>query len=138
MQSSSDRISKSGHRRRRRPANKIASLDSLGDALPEVEEQAEPGKVRHRSLKSRKGALKRKERVVKGEMQRFGMSMARLVETPAEKTAGAASNEDDRKMDEVKGEEKSTAEAPTANRWAALRGYISATMEQNPAFANKK
>jgi hypothetical protein len=42
-------------------------------------------------------------------------------------------------QEQQKTAEASSAEssAPTANRWAALRGYISATMEQNPAFANK-
>ena len=35
---------------------------------------------------------------------------------------------------------KTTVGAPatsTSNRWAALRGFISATMEQNPAFTSK-
>ncbi|KAG6039874.1 hypothetical protein E4U41_001951 [Claviceps citrina] len=31
----------------------------------------------------------------------------------------------------------SAAPSATANRWAALRGYISSTMEQNPAFARR-
>ena len=96
--------------------------------------------MRHKSLKSRKGALKRKERVVKGEMQRFGMSMAKLAEAPAASTTSAApSNQtgDDAKLEEAKSDDRQSAEAPTANRWAALRGYISSTMEQNPAFANK-
>ncbi|SCN90534.1 uncharacterized protein FFE2_06991 [Fusarium fujikuroi] len=121
----SARISKST--KRRRPSKKLAAnLESLADALPELEEGAEveQGKVRHKSLKSKKGALKRKERVVKGEMERFGVSMARLTQQD-----GAA-------VQKVETEEK-TAPAPTANRWAALRGYISSTMEQNPAFAEK-
>lgn len=40
----------------------------------------------------------------------------------------------DEKMDD---EEKKAVPPATANRWAALRGYISSTMEQNPAFAGK-
>ncbi|KFH48657.1 hypothetical protein ACRE_003430 [Hapsidospora chrysogenum ATCC 11550] len=148
VQSSSDKISKSGHRRRRRPANKIASLDSLADALPELEEQVEAGKVRHKSLKSRKGALKRKEKVVKGEMQRFGVSMAKLAGTPGASADNAVDSAvadgDEMEARSASQEQQKTAEAPsagssapTANRWAVLRGYISATMEQNPAFANK-
>jgi hypothetical protein len=101
----------------------------LADALPELEEgvEVEQGKVRHKSLKSKRGALKRKERVVKGEMERFGVSMARLTQQD-----GAAAQKV-----EMESTEERTAPAPTANRWAALRGYISSTMEQNPAFAEK-
>ena len=127
-------------------------MDSLADALPELEAgeggSAElKGKIRHKSLKSKKGALKRKERVVKGEMERFGVSMARLTGTPEERKrvktpAGIRGHDDEAEMD---GQEDQTVEktapaqaAPaTANRWAALRGYISATMEQNPAFEGK-
>ncbi|KAK0624784.1 ribosome biogenesis protein SLX9-domain-containing protein [Bombardia bombarda] len=86
--------SKALNRRRRRPSRKlVATLASLGDALDDISdeirhdeetgaamdaEQAAQGKVRHRSLKSRPGALKRKEKVVKGEMARFGRSLAQL------------------------------------------------------------
>ncbi|RGP58849.1 ribosome biogenesis protein slx9 domain-containing protein [Fusarium sporotrichioides] len=126
----SARISKST--KRRRPSKKLATtLDGLADALPELEEAnaEQQGKIRHKSLKSKKGALKKKEKVVKGEMERFGVSMARLT---AQDEAKAVPQ--DEKMDE---EEKKAAPAATANRWAALRGFISSTMEQNPAFVEK-
>ncbi|EKJ74879.1 hypothetical protein HYE68_009117 [Fusarium pseudograminearum] len=126
----SARISKST--KRRRPSKKLATtLDGLADALPELEEAdaEQQGKIRHKSLKSKRGALKKKERVVKGEMERFGVSMARLTAQEEEKVVPQ-----DEKMDE---EEKKAAPAATANRWAALRGYISSTMEQNPAFTGK-
>ncbi|KAF5234633.1 hypothetical protein FAUST_7503 [Fusarium austroamericanum] len=125
----SARISKST--KRRRPSKKLATtLDGLADALPELEEAdaEQQGKIRHKSLKSKRGALKKKERVVKGEMERFGVSMARLT-AQEEKVVPQ-----DEKMDD---EEKKAVPAATANRWAALRGYISSTMEQNPAFAGK-
>ncbi|CEI68382.1 hypothetical protein FVEN_g5455 [Fusarium venenatum] len=125
----SARISKST--KRRRPSKKLATtLDSLADALPELEEAdaEQQGKIRHNSLKSKKGALKKKEKVVKGEMERFGVSMARLTAQDEAKPVPQDENMD---------EEKKTAPAATANRWAALRGYISSTMEQNPAFAGK-
>ena len=115
----------------RRPKNKIASLDSLADALPDLLEDDDAGgienlrKIKHRSLKSKKGALKRKEMVVKGEMERFGASMARMTET---ETSGP--------LPPAQGESEN-AKPATSDRWAALRGYISSTMEQNPAFANK-
>ncbi|KEZ46374.1 hypothetical protein SAPIO_CDS0686 [Scedosporium apiospermum] len=114
--------------KRRRPSKKlVATLEDLVDALPEVEElSAEAvGKVRHKSLKSRPGALKRKEKIVRGEMERFGESMARLV-AGGGATGGLGGGEGEKK-----------AANPTGNRWAALKGYISATMEQNPAFAAK-
>jgi len=93
------------------------------------------GKVGHKSLRSKKGALKRKERVVKGEMERFGASMARLagvVQAPAPREGARDVEEAERK--EAPQPERAAAPA-TSNRWAALRGYISATMQQNPAFA---
>ena len=124
----SARVSKS--QKRRRPKNKLAaSLDSLADALPDLDDNeggkdALAGKIGHKSLRSKKGALKRKERIVKGEMDRFGVSMAKLSETAAAKDKDAAAKS-----------KEEPAPQGTANRWAALRGYISATMEQNPAFA---
>lgn len=67
-------------------------------------------------------------------MERFGVSMARL--TGVEETKATK-----KKVEEKVVETDTAASAPapaTANRWAALRGYISATMEQNPAFTDKK
>ncbi|KAI0020185.1 ribosome biogenesis protein SLX9-domain-containing protein [Xylariomycetidae sp. FL0641] len=139
--------------KRRRPSKKlVANLESLADALPdllaggETEEglrQLREGKVRHKSLRSRKGALKRKERVVRGEVERFGVSLARL------NAVGAA---DQNTQMRIEGQEPTNAEqdaagadpqtqpppASTSSRWAALRGFISATMEQNPAFVGKQ
>lgn len=65
--------------------------------------------------------------VVKGEMERFGASMAKLTETPAQTEA----------KDTAMTTEAQAAQPATSDRWAALRGYISTTMEQNPAFAKK-
>ena len=114
----------------------MATLESLGDALDDITnelaekgegmmdaEQAAQGKVRHKSLKSRPGALKRKEKVVKGEMERFRKSLAQLAMVP--------------QVEKVEGASEQPAPAVTSNRWAALRGFISSTMEQNPAFLNK-
>ncbi|KAK0391445.1 hypothetical protein NLU13_0946 [Sarocladium strictum] len=139
--SSSAGISKS-KKRTRRPGKKLlaaSNLGSLADALPDLEDESmggreERGKVRHRSLKSKKGAMKKKERVVKGEMQRFGASMAKLTGMEEAAAAPPATTE---KMDTTAQGDKGEAQLAkgTANRWAALRGYISSTMEQNPAFA---
>lgn len=144
------RISSSGIKKsskRRRPSKKLAtSLDSLADALPEIieGEDVEKGKVRHKSLKSKRGALKKKERIVKGEMERFGVSMARLtgqVEQVKTVPAGIQTEEDDDDEDEGMADKSAVAKSAqppaTSNRWAALRGYISSTMEQKPAFTDK-
>lgn len=125
--------------KRRRPNKKlVATMESLADALPELNneadgnvEQLREGKVRHKSLRSRPGALKRKEKVVKGEMARFGASMAALAktgETEAPVAAGGMEIEEDR------GEAAAAPAPSTSNRWALLRKHISSTMEQNPAF----
>lgn len=95
-------------------------------------EQAAQGRVRHRSLKSRPGALKRKERVVRAEMERFGRSLANMStagEEVEKKQGGEAM--------ETETQQQQQQAAPAASRWAALRGQISKTMEQNPAFLNK-
>ncbi|KAK4465542.1 ribosome biogenesis protein SLX9-domain-containing protein [Cladorrhinum samala] len=150
-------VSKPGGKnsKRRRPSKKlVATLESLGDALDDITEQIahedaqrpEDGKVRHRSLKSRPGALKRKEKVVKGEMERFGRNLAQLAALENKEHQ----QQEQQKMMEVDGRQAQTGTQPastpapapaaapaTANRWAALRGFISSTMEQNPAFAGK-
>ncbi|KAL1897820.1 hypothetical protein Cpir12675_002165 [Ceratocystis pirilliformis] len=141
-----------------RRANKKLNitLTSLADALPNLTGDAEmddsaaaaAGKIRHKSLKSRPGALKRKEVVVKSEMSRFGANMAQLatVSEAAPKINTPAPAKLSRKQQKLQSHQQSQAPAPvpvpqmetsTTNRWAALRGFISATMEQNPAFVNK-
>lgn len=120
-----------------------------GEAMMDAE-QAAQGKVRHRSLKSRPGALKRKERVVKGEMERFGRSLAQLAMIPpapapagvAEKVKGGKAESGDMEVEKQDGDGPAKSgqqqqQSATSNRWAALRGFISATMEQNPAFLKK-
>lgn len=111
------------------------TMDSLADALPELEsgeggEEILSGKIKHKSLKSKKGALKKKEQVVKGEMERFGVSMAKLSETQQQQQ-----QQPQQTSSQVTSQDTNTG--ATSSRWAALRGYISATMEQNPAFASK-
>ncbi|OTA52143.1 hypothetical protein K449DRAFT_403119 [Hypoxylon sp. EC38] len=143
--------------KRRRPGKKlVTNLDSLAKALPdllaegETEEglrQMREGKVRHRSLRSRRGALKRKERIVKGEVERFGVSLARLSAVQEKRREMEVDGDGDgdqnaegvvSESQTVEGQASGPAPTSTANRWAALRGFISATMEQNPAFVAKK
>ncbi|KAM0463164.1 hypothetical protein ACHAPV_003291 [Trichoderma viride] len=143
----SSRISKKALKRggRSKKSTTLNSLDSLADALPELaagEGAAEilSGKIRHESLRSKKGALKRKERLLKGEMERFGVSMAQLSSMPAQRQNGSQFAEK-AAVPTASASSNPSASAPApavSNRWAALRGYISATMEQNPAFVNKE
>lgn len=148
-------------KKRRRPSKKlVTTLESLGDALEDIQAQMDEedewegvdsgdearqqGKVRHKSLKTRPGALKRKEKIVRGEMERFGVSLAQLAGVAAAAGTGAGTGTGGaEKMDadmggkQGTGVETQTQGQGTSSRWAALRGFISATMEQNPAFLNK-
>lgn len=104
-------------------------------------EQAAQGRVRHRSLKSRPGALKRKERVVRAEMERFGRSLASMSGAAAaeekQATVQQGGQPGGEAMETETQQQQQQPAAPAASRWAALRGQISKTMEQNPAFLNK-
>ncbi|KAL2271424.1 hypothetical protein VTJ83DRAFT_795 [Remersonia thermophila] len=155
-------------KKRRRPSKKlVATLESLEDALDDIRaemaddeasgrvmdaEQARQGKVRHKSLKTRPGALKKKEKLVKGEIERFRVNLAQLANissasaaagstgsakaTAAQGSRSAQNQQAGEEMDTAGGnQEQGQAQAQaTSSRWAALRSFISATMEQNPAF----
>lgn len=119
--------------KRRRPSKKlVANLDSLADALPDAAEgdQSEMGDqahiIRHKTLKHRPGAMKRKEKLEHLERDRFMKNMAQMAAmetTTVPPTTGS----------EVNIESNSNS-----NRWAALRGFISQTMEHQPAFRDRK
>lgn len=120
-------------KKRRRPSKKlVADLESLANALPDdadggTGEGVESGnaKIRHRSLKSRPGAMKRKGKLETMEKERFGKNMAQMVTGTA--TAAPKSAE---------GSMAGAANGGGASsaRWAALRGFIQQTMEQKPEF----
>lgn len=115
---------------RRRPNKKlVATLDSLAAALPDEDspEQGAPAGpeakdqvniIRRKSMKSRPGAMKRREKLDQGERERFAKNLAQMAVSPtaADAQAGAA---------------EGTAGA-TSQRWAALRGFIAQTLEQKP------
>ena len=143
-----------GHakKKRRRPSKKlVATLESLADALPELTgadgnaDELARGKVRHKSLRTRPGGLGRKERLMRAEMARFGASLSQLGRV----AEGAGAREaqpggGDMDVDDVETREAGrgdsheggspVSKSSTANRWAALRGFIAATMERSPAF----
>ncbi|KAG8157190.1 hypothetical protein KVR01_012898 [Diaporthe batatas] len=124
--------------------NAATNLTSLSDALPSLTEDEvragetqAAGRVRHKSLKSTPGALRRKERLVRGEMERFGLSLAQL-STVREQPAPTPAAAEGMNVEDKDGEEENRAPVQsTAGRFAALRGFIAATMEQNPAFSRQ-
>ncbi|TAQ87295.1 hypothetical protein B7494_g4396 [Chlorociboria aeruginascens] len=98
--------------KRRRPNKKlVATLESLADALPEVEEKEEggEGKIKHKSLKSRPGAMKKREKLERMERERFGKNMAILATGPESERG---------KLVEGSVGEKDTEGARTAGRLA--------------------
>lgn len=149
-------VEKNSGPKRRRPAKKMAAAEGmagqLANALPDVDAAWEDedewegfgekeggsakrrrrraeggdGKMVMRSLKNRPGAMKRKDRLQKAEVERFGRNLAQLTGhvnsgagQGAEKNGGVAVDAKD---------------AGQSNKWAALRNFISTTMEQDPAF----
>ncbi|KAL4907419.1 ribosome biogenesis protein SLX9-domain-containing protein [Aspergillus multicolor] len=118
----------SGKSNKRRRASKklVANLESLADALPEAEtERNGPGQIniiKHKTLQHRPGAQKRKEKLEKSERDRFAKNMAQMSNIP---TTAAPNSEP-------------AAAESVSNRWAALRGFISQTMEHQPAFKTNK
>ena len=83
-------------------------------------------KIKHKSLKSRPGAGKKKERLVAMERERFAKNLAEM-------SAGSASRDvaADGGM-AVDGKEGEGTKGGSQDRWAAIRGFISQTMERRP------
>jgi len=117
------RIEKSSSKvqKRRRPNNKlVANLESLADALPGLEAVGDGevvlshAKIQKKSLKSRPGAMKKKERLEMMEKDRFNRNLAQMAMTSG--TAGSSS---------------------TADRWAALKNHVQTNMEVKLEFVNK-
>lgn len=133
------RIEKSSQKtpKRRRVSKKLATLESLADALPDADtedQQQNPNSqvniIKQKTLKHKPGAEKRRQKLEQLERDRFAKNMAQMAAigttqaapTTAEGTSSTAT-------EEANG---------TSNRWAALRSFISQTMEQQPVFrANK-
>ncbi|MCJ1364233.1 hypothetical protein MMC16_003342 [Acarospora aff. strigata] len=118
-------------KKRRRPSKKlVANLGSLANALPDdggIGAILDSGdtKIRHKSLKSRPGAMKRKEKLETMERERFSRNMAQMVGATATAPAKGA---------EQTGAISVTGSTTSSSRWAALRGFIQQTMEQKPEF----
>ncbi|OAP62394.1 hypothetical protein AYL99_04597 [Fonsecaea erecta] len=125
--------------RRRRPNNKlVTTLDALAAALPDDDElntstderaRDQVNIIRRKSMKSRPGALKRREKLDKGERDRFAKNMAQLA-APKPISGGAA----EAAGSGVGGQDTTTAIPSTSERWAVLRGFISQTLETRPGL----
>jgi hypothetical protein len=84
------------------------------------------GKMIMTSLKHRPGAMKKKMVLEGREMERFQKNLAVMVGGSNSGQAGSASRS---------GTTQAGSAPQQADRWAALRGFISNTMVQNKAFA---
>ncbi len=127
---------KTKSKKRRSSKKLITTLDSLIDALPDDEELLQPHSssgdgpdgqvniIKRKSLKSRPGALKRKQKLDMEERARFVKNMAQL----SASTASSNTNGTDAEVN------SSTTASSNLGRWAALRGFISGTLEKRPAM----
>lgn len=104
---------------------------------------ANKAKPRLRSLRTRPGALRRKEKLVRLERTRFEANWAGLMGMPVA-SASAGTNESNaapapESSGEAGGESGMDSARPSSisDRWAALRGFIASTLEQNPAFVGR-
>ncbi|KAL4929218.1 FAM207/SLX9 family protein [Aspergillus undulatus] len=121
-----EKNSAKSNKRRRASKKLVANLESLADALPEAEtnlnDPSQLNIIKQKTLKHRPGAMKRKEKLERSERDRFAKNMAQMSSIPAAATPSS----------------ESAATESVSNRWAALRGFISQTMEHQPAFKTNK
>ncbi|KAF2735779.1 hypothetical protein EJ04DRAFT_511559 [Polyplosphaeria fusca] len=124
------RIEKSSSKanKRRRPNKKlVTTLNSLAGALPDLDANNDDetgtveigqAKIQRKSLKSRPGAMKRKEKLEQMERDRFNRNLAQMA-------AGADTNSSTN---------GNRAANSIADRWAALKSHVQNTMERKPEF----
>lgn len=90
-----------------------------------IADQGQNGKIKMKSLKSKPGAMKRKEALERLERDRFGKNMAQIMavkETPAV-TGGRAAP---------------VVQSATTSRFAALRAWAETNMEKHPGFTKSE
>lgn len=83
------------------------------------------GKIRHKSLGSRPGRGKRREKEVRGERERFEVNMARMLGAGGGGVQGVGTGDGE-------GHDKDKI----GGRWKALRGFIEQTMERREDVAS--
>ena len=116
--------SKAPSKKSRRPSKKlVTTLESLADALPDNTNEPNgtavvgDAKIRHKSLKSRPGAMKKKEALVNMEKERFNRNLAQMAALPTDSDS----------MTKTEGTARSQGSSGT--RWAALKKFIRQTTE---------
>ena len=123
------------HRRRRPNKKLVTTLEDLASALPSTPDisvgkrtQNTETVIRQRSLKSRAGALKRRDKLERGERERFGRNMAALATGVGDDDGVSAGAEDARTNMGIRTERSGGSMA--VERFAALRRFIGSTMER--------
>lgn len=122
--------------KRRRPSKKlVADLESLAEALPanflDNHEHPQVNIIKHKTLKNRPGAMKRKEKLEQLERDRFMKNMAQMnMMAPSTVVTEPATNMSDTIL-------AADEQNSTSGRWAALRNFINQTMDRQPAFNQK-
>ncbi|MCJ1340939.1 hypothetical protein MMC09_006235 [Bachmanniomyces sp. S44760] len=116
-------------KKRRRPSKKlVTNLESLANALPDAdavkgsEFVTSNARIRHTTLKSRPGAMKKKEKLEKMETERFSRNLAQMAEVRTKQTCETARDS----------QHADASNEGSSGRWAALRGFIQQTMDRNP------
>ena len=131
------KVSKSSSKPRRgRPNKKLATtLDSLADALPDEKDEtssgipagAKPNQqiniIKRKSLKSKPGALRRRQNLDNAEWERFARNMAQMAAVKSE----APNDSSNERINTPR-----PAPADPTSRWTALRGFIATTLERKP------
>lgn len=126
--------------RHHHPKN-LANLQALADALPEFDPDLQGpdssgNVIRQKTLRHKPGAQKRRQKLEKVERDRFASNMAQMAGMPrAEQTDQTGQTE----QTEQTGQTGQTSQTDhqsdgTATRWAALRSFISQTMEHQPGL----
>ena len=111
--------------KRRRPNKKlVANLESIADALPDLDETegnngviVGQAKIHRKSLKSRPGAMKKKEKLQKAEQERFNKNLAQMIGGSVGIGPGTSTS--------------------IADRWAALKSHVQSSTERKPEFVKQ-
>ena len=88
------------------------------------------GKIKHKSLRSRPGAGKRKEKLVAMEMERFGKNMALMSAGSTKPEARKENGDTMAGIEGIQSQEEYATIGSSVERWAAIRAFIAQTMEQ--------
>lgn len=98
----------------------VTNLEGLADALPESESGGWKNRaedtIQQKSLKSKPGSAKKREREITEQKLRFERNLTRLID--GKNTDGSAMNTDREEKEKI------------GNSWQKLRAFIQQTMEK--------